>query len=171
MRISEIHVYQKELPVVDGPYTMSTMTLHSLDTTIIKLVSDTGLIGWGEVTPLGPLYQPQHAKGARAAIAEMAPSLIGQNCLAPLLLRRKMDDLLNGHNYAKAGIDIALMDLLGKHYGLRVCDLLGGSEIEKVPAYEWVVLMQWLLSEIFVKPVLSLRHAKIAGEGIFLPLP
>ena len=88
MRISEIHVYQKDLAVVDGPYTMSTMTLHSIDTTIIKMVSDTGLIGWGEVAPIGPLYQPQHALGARAAIAEMAPALIGQSCLTPLLLRR-----------------------------------------------------------------------------------
>ena len=47
MRISELHVYQKELPVIGGPYTMSRVTLNSVDTTIIKLVSDTGLVGWG----------------------------------------------------------------------------------------------------------------------------
>ncbi|TNF86069.1 MAG: mandelate racemase, partial [Gammaproteobacteria bacterium] len=131
MRISEIHVYQKDLPVVDGPYTMSTMTLHSIDTTIIRLVSDSGLVGWGEVAPIGPLYQPQHALGARAALAQMAQGLIGQSCLTPLLLRRHMDGLLNGHNYAKAAIDIAIMDLLGKHYKVRVCDLLGGAERER----------------------------------------
>jgi len=135
MRISEIHIYQKDLPVVDGPYTMSTMTLDSLDATIIKLVSDTGLIGWGEVVPLGPLYQPQHALGARAAIAEIAPALIGSDCLSPLLLRRRMDELLNGHLYAKAGLEIAQMDLMAKHYGVKVCDLLGGAAVERVPAY------------------------------------
>ncbi|UCH39715.1 MAG: mandelate racemase/muconate lactonizing enzyme family protein [Gammaproteobacteria bacterium] len=135
MRISEIHVYQKDLPVVDGPYTMSTMTLHSIDTTIIRLVSDSGLVGWGEVAPIGPLYQPQHALGARAALAQMAQGLIGQSCLTPLLLRRHMDGLLNGHNYAKAAIDIAIMDLLGKHYKVRVCDLLGGAERERLPGY------------------------------------
>jgi L-alanine-DL-glutamate epimerase-like enolase superfamily enzyme len=135
MPISEIHIYQKDLPVVDGPYTMSTMTLNSLDTTIIKIVSDTGVIGWGEVVPLGPLYQPQHAAGARAAIAEMAPALIGQNCLSPLLLRRLMDELLNGHSYPKAGIEIAQMDLMAKHFGLKACDLLGGAAVERVPAY------------------------------------
>jgi L-alanine-DL-glutamate epimerase-like enolase superfamily enzyme len=46
-----------------------------------------------------------------------------------------MDGLLNGHNYAKAAIDIALMDMLGKHYGLRVCELLGGAETERLPGY------------------------------------
>jgi len=135
MRISELHIYQKDLPVIGGPYTMSRITLHSVDTTIVKMVSDSGLVGWGEVAPIGAVYQPQHALGARAAIAELAPNLIGQSALAPLLLRRHMDGLLNGHNYAKAAIDIALMDMLGKHYGLRVCDLLGGAEVERLPAY------------------------------------
>ena len=122
MRISEIHIYRKDLPVIGGPYTMSRVTLHSVDTTIIKLVSDNGLVGWGETTPLGPVYQPQHALGARAAISELAPNLIGQSALRPLLLRRHMDGLLNGHNYAKSAIDVAIMDLLGKHYGRRVCE-------------------------------------------------
>ncbi len=38
---------------------MSRVTLHSIDTTIIKLVSDTGLVGWGEVAPLGPVDRNQ----------------------------------------------------------------------------------------------------------------
>ena len=135
LKITEIHIYQKDLPIVDGPYTMSTITLHSIDTTIVKILTDNGLIGWGEVTPLGPNYQPQHAMGARAAIAHMAPGLIGHVCLDHLLLRRHMDGLLDGHNYAKAAIDIAIMDLIGKHYNVRVCDLLGGAVSEKLPAY------------------------------------
>lgn len=135
MKITQIHVYQKDLPIVDGPYTMSTMTLHSIDTTIVKIVTSNGLVGWGEVTPLGPNYQPQHALGARAAIAHMAPGLIGFSCLNHLLLRRHMDGLLNGHNYAKAAIDIAVMDLAGKHHGVRVCELLGGSTSERLAAY------------------------------------
>lgn len=135
MRIAEIHIFAKELPIVGGPYTMSLATLYSVDTTIVKLVSDTGLVGWGEVAPVGPTYQPQHALGARAALSELAPGLIGQSPLAPLLLRRRMDGLLNGHNYAKAAIDIAAMDLMAKQHGVRVCDLLGGAESERLPGY------------------------------------
>ncbi|MDH3388481.1 MAG: mandelate racemase/muconate lactonizing enzyme family protein [Gammaproteobacteria bacterium] len=135
MRISELHVYQKDLPIVGGPYTMSRTSLDCVDTTIVKMVSDSGIVGWGEVAPIGPVYQPQHALGARAAISELAPNLIGQSALAPLLLRRHMDALLNGHNYAKAAVDVALMDMIGKHHGLRVCDLLGGAETERLPGY------------------------------------
>lgn len=134
MRIAEIHVYQNDLPVAGGPYTMANARVEALDTTLVQLVTDTGLTGWGETCPVGPTYQPQHALGARAALAEMAPGLIGA-AVAPLTLRRAMDGLLNGHNYAKAAIDIAAMDLIGKRLGARVCDLLGGAAAETVPSY------------------------------------
>jgi L-alanine-DL-glutamate epimerase-like enolase superfamily enzyme len=134
VRIREIHIYQKDL-LLNQPYTMAGTVLHSLDSTIVKLVCENGLVGWGETCPVGPAYQPEHALGARAALAQIAPALIGQSALTPLLLRRRMDASLNGHNQAKAAIDIALMDLIGKHHNMRVCDLLGGAIGERIPSY------------------------------------
>lgn len=135
MRIKSIQIYQKDLPITDGPYVMSTMTLSAIDSTIVKVTADNGLVGWGEIAPLGPVYQPQHALGARAALCQMAPALIGFSFDHPLQLQRRMDELLNGHAYAKAAVDIAAWDLWGKHQNKRVCDLLGGAIREKVPAY------------------------------------
>ncbi|MDC3261529.1 mandelate racemase/muconate lactonizing enzyme family protein, partial [bacterium] len=80
-------------------------------------------------------YAQSHAAGARAALVEIAPGLIGQNPMQPLLLHRHMDSLLNGHSYAKAAVDIAAYDLLGKKTGLRVADLLGGATTDHVPSY------------------------------------
>lgn len=135
MKITEIHIYSHELPVKNGPYTMSNAKVYSLDTTLVKIVTDSGLFGWGETCPVGPTYQPHHAAGAIAALNEMAQGLIGADPTQPLLLRRKMDSLLNGHRYAKAAIDIAAYDLTGKHFGVRVADLLGGAMTERVPSY------------------------------------
>ena len=135
MRLASIQIYQKDLPITDGPYVMSTMTLAAIDSTIVKVTTDCGLVGWGEIAPLGPVYQPQHALGARAALCQMAPDLIGFAFQHPLQLQRRMAELLNGHAYAKAAIDIAAWDLLGKARELRVCDLLGGAVREQVPAY------------------------------------
>lgn len=134
MRISEIHVYQKDLPLKQ-PYTMAGTVLQSLDSTIVKLVCENGLVGWGETCPVGTAYQPEHALGARAALTQIAPALIGESALTPLLLRRRMDAQLSGHNQAKAALDIALMDLIGKHHELRICDLLGGAICERIPSY------------------------------------
>ena len=53
----------------------------------------------------------------------------------PLAVRRSLDGLLNGHNYAKAAIDIAIHDLIGKAHGMRVCDMLGGPTSDRVSSY------------------------------------
>lgn len=135
MKITAIHIYQYDLPIKGKPYTMARTTLTALDTTIVELVTDKGLVGYGETCPLGSTYQPQHALGARAALREMAPHLIGQNPLHINALNYLMDEVLAGHNYAKAAIDIALWDLAGKAYGVRTCDLLGGALRERVPSY------------------------------------
>ena len=140
MRIAEIHVYRKDLPLDGEPYRMSGGSYAALDSTVVEIVSDTGVSGWGETCPIGPTYQPQHALGARAALQQMAPNLIGTPVTGALVLRRLMDAFLNGHGYAKAALDIAVHDLLGKAHGIRVCDMLGGATTERVHSY-WSLLI------------------------------
>ncbi|MEB8388730.1 mandelate racemase/muconate lactonizing enzyme family protein [Rhodobacteraceae bacterium KMM 6894] len=134
MKISEIHIYQHELPVKNGPYRMASATVWSLTTTLVKLVAEDGSIGWGETCPVGPTYAEAHSAGALAALTVMAPGLIGGDVL-PVPLHARMDALLFGHNYAKAAIDIAAHDLLGRRLGVSVSDLLGGALTDRVASY------------------------------------
>ena len=135
MRIEAINVYTAALPVKGGAYRMASDTVQSLDSTLIEIVASDGLTGWGETCPIGPIYQPHHTLGARAAIAEIAPGLIGQEVSSIRLLAKRMDERLNGHGYAKAAFDIALLDLLGKKLGVPVSILLGGALTDRVPSY------------------------------------
>src|SRR3954454_5493861 len=135
MRIAEIHLYQVDLPLNGTFYRMSEGAYTALDSTIVEVVSDSGISGWGETCPVGPTYAPAHASGARAAIGQLAPGLIGRPVTGPLQIRRALHQLLNGHNYAKAAIDIAMHDLIGKAHGIRVCDLLGGAISDRVGSY------------------------------------
>ncbi len=140
MKVTEVHVFQHDLPVVDPPYTMATQSVYSLDSTIVMVVCDDGTVGYGETCPLGSTYQPQHALGARAAIAEVAPSLLGLDPTLHGQVNAAMDGALLGHGYAKAALDAACWDLAGKAHGVRVCDLLGGATRERLPAYHVVGL-------------------------------
>jgi len=140
MKIASIEIFQHGLKVVNGPYIYSGGTLDSLTTYLVKIKSDGGLTGWGETCPLGPTYQPAHAAGALAALHELAPNLIGEPVL-PRPLMHKMDSLLAEHNYAKAAIDIAVYDLLGKALQQPVHALLGGALREKVPSYYAISLL------------------------------
>ncbi|MDA0630246.1 MAG: mandelate racemase/muconate lactonizing enzyme family protein [Proteobacteria bacterium] len=135
MKIKKITIFQHDLPVKGGSYRMANALVTSLDTTLVRVESECGQVGWGETCPVGPTYAPGHGGGARAALIEMAPGLIGAPLDQPLLLHRTMDSLLNGHRYAKAAIDIAMYDALGKKLGRSVADLLGGAATDSVPSY------------------------------------
>lgn len=134
MKILAIDFFRHELPVRNGPFRMASGDVYSLPSLIVRLTGEGGLTGWGETCPVGPTYAEAHAGGALAALMQIAPGVIGEDCL-PVPLHRAMDRQLNGHNYAKAAIDIAAHDLLGKSLGIRVCDLLGGALTENVPSY------------------------------------
>jgi len=134
MKIKSVEIFRHDLPVKNGPYTMANAEVWALETTLVKLVADNGLVGWGETCPVGPTYAEAHARGAQSALQQMAPALIGTEAL-PLTLNRTMNGSLNGHNYAKAAIDIAVHDLIGKQHGVRVADLLGGVANNRLPSY------------------------------------
>jgi L-alanine-DL-glutamate epimerase-like enolase superfamily enzyme len=135
MRITEIRVYSKLLPVKGGAYRMASATVEHLDSTIVEIVADSGLSGWGETCPIGPVYQPHHALGARAALQELGPALVGSTVESVRDIHRTMDGALTGHGYAKAAIDIAVHDLLGKKLGVPAHVLLGGALTDRVPSY------------------------------------
>ncbi|MBZ9816527.1 mandelate racemase/muconate lactonizing enzyme family protein [Mesorhizobium sp. CA7] len=135
MRIDRINVYSAQLPVKGGVYRMASADVEALDSTLVEIVTDDGFAGWGETCPIGPVYQPHHALGARAAIAEIAPGLIGSEIASIRLLAKQMDERLNGHSYAKAAFDMAFLDLLGQKLGVPVSTLLGGALTDRVPAY------------------------------------
>jgi L-alanine-DL-glutamate epimerase-like enolase superfamily enzyme len=127
MKITRISAWQVNLPLHEGSYKWSGgKSVTVFDSTVIGVETDTGLIGYGEVCPLGPFYLAAYADGVRAGIKELGPHLIGEDPLELARLNRRMDAALKGHPYVKSGIDMACWDLLGKATNQPVCVLLGG---------------------------------------------
>lgn len=127
MKIRAISAYRVELPLHEGTYKWSGgKSVTVFDSTIVRIETDTGLVGHGEVCPLGPAYLPAYAEGCRAGIRELAPHLLGEDPRELERLNRRMDAALKGHPYVKSALDIACWDILGQAVGLPVCTLLGG---------------------------------------------
>jgi L-alanine-DL-glutamate epimerase-like enolase superfamily enzyme len=136
MKITSIAAYQVDLPLHEGSYHWSGgKSVAVFDSTVVQVTTDTGLVGHGEVCPLGPVYLPSYAAGARTGIEELAPSLIGADPLALGRLNRTMDQALKGHPYVKSAIDVACWDILGQATGQPVCTLLGGRYGDDFPLY------------------------------------
>ena len=127
MKIKKISAWKVDLPLREGSYKWSGGRFVSVfDSTIIGVETDTGVIGYGEMCPLGAFYLPAYANGVRAGIAELGPHLLDEDPLQLARLNRRMDAALKGHPYVKSGIDMACWDILGQVTGQPVCILLGG---------------------------------------------
>ncbi|GAQ41739.1 hypothetical protein AtubIFM54640_008296 [Aspergillus tubingensis] len=136
LKISRIDVFQVDLPYSHGTYHLSgNRAITRFDATFVRITTNTGLEGWGESTPFDN-YIASHAGGVRAAIAEIAPKLIGLDPRRVDRLNDAMDAALLGNEPAKSALDIACWDIFGKSVGLPVCELLGGRTETKLPVLE-----------------------------------
>jgi L-alanine-DL-glutamate epimerase-like enolase superfamily enzyme len=136
MKIIRIAAYQVDLPLHEGSYKWSGgKSVEVFDSTIVRIETDAGVVGHGEVCPLGPFYLPAYATGARTGIAELAPHLLGEDPTQLGRLNRMMDAALLGHPYVKSAVDMACWDILGQVAGLPACELLGGRYGEDFVLY------------------------------------
>jgi L-alanine-DL-glutamate epimerase-like enolase superfamily enzyme len=141
LRIERVDVYNFDLTYVHGTYVMSGgRKISSLPSTLVRVTADNGMYGWGEVCPLGATYLPAHAGGARAALALLAPALIGMDPMNHAAINDAMDAALSGHAYAKSPVDVACWDLTGRALGVGVAALLGGVRQNRFPLYMAVPL-------------------------------
>src|SRR5581483_10909658 len=136
MKITRIDVFRFGYTASGGVLTLSGgRVARGQDSTIVKVSTDAGLVGWGEECPFSPTYMVAFAEGARTAIRQMGPALLGADPRQVEAVYARMDGALYGHAYAKSALDIACWDLLGQAAGLPISDLLGGTFQPEFPIY------------------------------------
>lgn len=105
----------------------------------VRIETDEGLVGWGEA---GDSYGCTYGTVVAATIQDaFAPLLIGQevDVVEPLSARlrawtrRRLGDQWVGA-YARAGVELALWDLVGRRAGRSVSSLIGQVR-DRVPVY------------------------------------
>jgi L-alanine-DL-glutamate epimerase-like enolase superfamily enzyme len=142
MQIREISAYRQWQPFRDGTYTCSGgRSAEGFDSLIVRIDTDAGITGWGEMAPLGAFYDPSFAAAARAGFAELAPIVLQADPRETGRMRRLMDLHLKGHPYIKAAIDMAFWDVLAKSAGLPLAEMLGGRYGESVDLYRSISQM------------------------------
>ena len=136
MKITRIRVYRTELPYVGGTYVWGAgNAISTARASVVVIDTDAGLRGCGEFTPCGENYMVAHSEGVEAAARLIAPALLGQDPRQVARIERLMDDVIQGHGYAKAPFDAACWDILGQAAGQPVWMLLGGKLTPAAPMY------------------------------------
>jgi len=101
---------------------------------LVRITTDTGLVGWGETTLEGK------PKSTAAAVEELADYLIGKD---PLRIEHHWQHIyrsafFRGGNVlmtALSGIDQALWDIAGQRFGVPAHQLLGGAVRDRIRVY------------------------------------
>ncbi|MFY0681534.1 MAG: hypothetical protein JXR13_13250 [Thalassovita sp.] len=95
---------------------------------ILKVTSDAGHEGYGEVaTAGGPWWSGDSIESVQTIVtAHLRPVLLGQPVMSLAALMARMDRAAFGNPFAKAGLEMALLDMQGKILDVPVATLLGG---------------------------------------------
>jgi L-alanine-DL-glutamate epimerase-like enolase superfamily enzyme len=136
MRIAEIEPILVEVPF-KRPVAGVHGTRSGQVSVLLRVVSDEGVEGWGNVDPT-PGYSEMSGEEVRATVQQLAAVVIG---LHPFNVRRllaAMDEAVEHRFEAKALIEMALWDLKGRALGLPVHLLLGGRMRDEVTLNAWI---------------------------------
>lgn len=141
MRIRRIDVYAVTYRHASGPFRMSGGRISERqDSTIVRVETDDGLVGFGEACVISPDYAPGWAPATRAVLEPLGRSLLGCDPCQLEVVYARMETAVRGYPEAKSALDIACWDLFGRATGRRLVDLLGGARQERVPLYVGVGL-------------------------------
>lgn len=127
MNIDKVTLFPVKMPLVSH-FETSFGRIYNREAVIVKVESE-GLIGWGECVADGDPGYSYETTGTEMHILKefLLPLIVGkdvkdaahyQSIIAPI----------RGHHFAKAGVEMAIWDLIGKREGRSFRDLIGGKK-------------------------------------------
>ncbi|MBS7632450.1 dipeptide epimerase [Candidatus Bathyarchaeota archaeon] len=128
MGIQQIEVYTAAMRY-EEPFTIAAGTSTKTCNVIVRVLTDYEIYGWGEASP-SKRVTGETTETVIEALDKICPKLIGK---CPLRIESDveiMDQVISGNPAAKAAIDIALHDVLGKTARKPLFRILGGYRTE-----------------------------------------
>src|SRR5215471_14659792 len=132
MKITDVRAHVLEAKL-SQPFSYARAWYASRTALIVEIVTDQGLVGWGEC------YGPAGINAG--VVAAMQPPLVGQDPMRSEWLWHEIYSRFRDHGQkgsiiqGLSGIDVALWDLKGKFLGQPVHRLMGGPMRTAVDAY------------------------------------
>jgi len=125
MRITGLEAWPVELRLAE-PYTIAYETVETATNVFVRLETDIGPCGLGCAAP-DEAVTGEDAAGVLRAMSRVAePLLVGADPLRRSPLLEELRRPLAAQPAARAAVDMALFDILGKAAGLPLWQLLGG---------------------------------------------
>lgn len=120
------------------PFTISGGSNMEGEHVIVAIDTDDGIVGYGESAPMVTYSGETQSDTYHALTEYLGKEIIGFSPFDFEKIHAHMNKILPEHYFAKAAIDIALYDVIGKKLNLPVYQLLGGKVRDRVDI-AWVV--------------------------------
>jgi L-alanine-DL-glutamate epimerase-like enolase superfamily enzyme len=124
MKITRVEAWRCDMPLTE-PYTIAYETVDRA-ANIFLVIEAGGLTGCGCAAPDEPVTGETPARTLDLLQNQVGPALRARDPLRPAYLLEQLKPLLKDHPSARAAVDMALWDLVGKAAGLPLWRLLGG---------------------------------------------
>lgn len=124
MKISKI-IFEKIKVKLKKPFVVALGVVEYCETIIVKIETDDGICGYGEAAPFSPVTG-ESLDTATSMLNTFSKCLIGEDPIRIEHIHYLMNRITIGNSAAKAGIDIALHDILGKVMNQPLYKVLGG---------------------------------------------
>jgi L-alanine-DL-glutamate epimerase-like enolase superfamily enzyme len=131
VRIKTIEPISISLPMKKS-VKMAGETVTRADNILVRIESDDGAVGWGEAAS-APTMTGETIASMMAAVTHMMPGLLKRSADDFAGASTAMDAQMYGNTGAKAAIEIALHDLVGRATGQPLHAMLGGKRRERIP--------------------------------------
>ena len=126
MKIKRIEPIAVSLPM-KKPVVMAGVEIRRADNVLVRVEADNGVVGWGEAAS-APTMTGETVESMMAAIAYLAPPLQGRPAEDIAGALAAMAGRMYANNGAKAAIELALHDLVGRATNRPAYALLGGKQ-------------------------------------------
>ena len=126
MNIKRVEAIAVSLPM-KKPVVMAGVEIRTADNVLVRLEGDDGLVGWGEAAS-APTMTGETVESMMAAIAYLKPAVEGRLAQDIAGAVAAMSNRMYANNAAKAAIEMALHDLVGRATGQPAYALLGGKQ-------------------------------------------
>lgn len=134
MKISRIETIPVRIPINPERAIRGSLGAHTVSPfLLVKVHTDEGIVGLGEVSCTAILSGEDQVTAAHFIRDYLAPALQGENPLQIARLAAKCRQQVAANPFTKAGIEMALWDILGKAAGMPLYRLWGGPVREFVP--------------------------------------
>src|SRR3954464_4125915 len=135
----DLAVREVRSTIVDVPtvrkHKLSNTSVTSQNYVLVQVRLANGAEGIGEAATLGgPRWSEESVEAMKANIdAYLAPAIVGMQADRFELAGLRLDQAAKRNNAAKAAIETALFDAVGKTFGLPAAALLGGAVRDRIP--------------------------------------